>query len=368
MELAERYSGLDRALHRLAFATAEMQVELAGLEDRTYRNALANTPVNRPVFITGLPRAGTTLLLQLTSALEEFASHSYRDMPFVLLPMFWNSFSRRFRQDRPPTERAHGDGMLVDLDSAEAFEEMLWKVKWPEHYEPDRIVPWGAFDDPEPAEALTSHMKKVIRLRQRRREIVPRYVSKNNGNIARTEYLRCCWPEAVIIVPVREPVQHAASLLRQHRKFLELHGRDGFSREYMQGIGHFDFGANLRPIDFDGWLSTAEHTDARTIGFWLEYWVAAYGWLNEHAAAVHFLPYDHFCADPDRGLRWLADVLDIKDRQGLTTKRGEIRSPPSHPVDLTSVAPSVLGRASELYRAFLRRSELIPTLDQERSK
>jgi len=92
VELTERYSAVDRLLHRLAFATSDMQVELAALEDMIYRKSLADTPVNRPVFITGLPRAGTTLLLQLTSALEEFASHSYRDMPFVLLPMLWNSF------------------------------------------------------------------------------------------------------------------------------------------------------------------------------------------------------------------------------------------------------------------------------------
>jgi len=44
-------------------------------------------------------------------------------MPFVLVPMFWNGFSKRFRQNAPPTERAHGDGMMVDNESAEAFEE-----------------------------------------------------------------------------------------------------------------------------------------------------------------------------------------------------------------------------------------------------
>jgi hypothetical protein len=361
LELTERYSSVDRLLHRLAFATAEMQVDLAALEDVIYRKSLADTPVDRPVFITGLPRAGTTLLLQLTSALEEFASHSYRDMPFVLLPMLWNSFSRGFWQDAPPTERAHGDGMLVDLDSSEAFEEMLWQVKCPDHYESDRIVPWRAHDDPEPGEALASHMKKVIRLRQRRREVVPRYLSKNNGNIARTDYLRRCWPEAVLIVPVREPVQHASSLLRQHRRFLDIHARDGFSREYMRGIGHFDFGANLRPIDFDGWLSTAGHTDPLTIGFWLEYWVAAYGWLNENTATLHFLPYDQFCANPDRGLRWLGDVLGINDRRSLMTQRVAIRIPAPHPVDVTSVARPVLTRANEIYRTLLQRSELIPT-------
>ena len=119
----------------------------------------------------------------------------------------------------------------------------------------------------------------------------------------------------MIIVPVREPVQHAESLLRQHRRFLEIHARDGFSREYIEGIGQFDFGANLRPTDFDGWLSTARHSDSRTIGFWLEYWVAAYGWLSKRAPAVHFLPYDHFCADPREGCSGLPAFWKSRSRE-----------------------------------------------------
>ena len=73
--------------------------------------------------------------------------------------------------------------MLVDMEPRHS--RKCSGKQMPGHYEADRIVPWGAREDPEPAEALTSHMKKVIRLRQRRREVVPRYASKNNGNIAR---------------------------------------------------------------------------------------------------------------------------------------------------------------------------------------
>ena len=82
--------------------------------------------------------------------------------------------------------------------------------------------------------------------------------------MARIGFLLATWPDATIIVPVREPVQHAASLLRQHGRFLEIHARDRFARDYMRGIGHFDFGANLLPVDFDGWLSAAVHTDPLT--------------------------------------------------------------------------------------------------------
>lgn len=361
VELSDRYSSLDRLLHRVSFATAAVQAELADLEDLIYRKALAAIPSRRPVFITALPRAGTTLLLQLASALEGFASHCYRDMPFVLLPLVWHSLSRGFHQTSAPSERAHGDGMLVSLDSPEAFEEMVWKAKCPEHYLPDRVVPWTSGGEPEVAAAFTSHMKKIIRLRQRSPDAVPRYLSKNNGNIARIACLLDYWPDAAIVVPVREPVQHAASLLRQHGRFLDIHARDGFAREYMKGIGHFDFGANLRPIDFDGWLAAARHTDPRTIGFWLEYWAAAYGHLLSHPmAALRVVPYDAFCAHPDAGVRWLAEALDLggNDLNRLEAQRDEIRVPPVHRVDLTDVAPALLAQTEDIYQSVLRRSDL----------
>src|SRR5690606_32311264 len=100
--------------------------------------------------------------------------------------------------------------------------------------------------------------------------------SKNNLNIARTGWLLEHFPDARIIVPFREPTEHAASLLRQHKNFLARHRDDPFTLEYMTAIGHFDFGENLRPINFNDWLATAAELDPTTLDFWLAYWVAAY--------------------------------------------------------------------------------------------
>lgn len=53
-----------------------------------------------------------------------------------------------------------------------------------------------------------------------------------------------------------ENAKTAASLLRQHQNFLDLHERDKFACKYMKAIGHFDFGKNLKPIDFDKGFSS----------------------------------------------------------------------------------------------------------------
>ncbi len=356
MELSDRYSSVDRLLHRVAFATASVQIEMADLEDRLFAGDLAGVTVSRPVFIAALPRAGTTLLLELCVALDEFASHCYRDMPFVLLPMMWDRLSRRFRRSGAPLERAHGDGMMVSLDSAEAFEEMIWRATSPDHYHADRIKPWDRCETEEFHGVFKNHLRKIVKLRQRNPALLPRYVSKNNGSIARTGALLECCPDATIMIVMREPVQHAASLLRQHRQFLGIHARDRFAREYMEGIGHLEFGANLRPIDFDGWLQSARHPEPTTLDFWLEYWVAAYSHLLTRRRTLHFLPYDWFCACPEEGFDRVAAVLDIRDRPTWMAQRTRIKPGGRHDVDASRLDQGLLSRANELYHTLLEHS------------
>ena len=101
-----RYNKVDRLLHHVAFATLRSQLELGDLEDRLYARDIAGVTVTRPVFITALPRAGTTLLLEICASVPEFATHTYRHMPFVLLPLMWGRFSSRFHQQGTRTERA----------------------------------------------------------------------------------------------------------------------------------------------------------------------------------------------------------------------------------------------------------------------
>ncbi len=90
------YSVLDRCFYRVAFKTYRVQASLADLEDRLFVRQLAACRAERPVFITALPRAGTTLLLECCAKLPEFASHCYRDMPFVPIPCLWARFSATF--------------------------------------------------------------------------------------------------------------------------------------------------------------------------------------------------------------------------------------------------------------------------------
>ncbi len=345
------YSPMDRLLHRVAFHTAGAQVALADLEDRLYRRRLARCRVDRPVFITALPRAGTTLLLEICAGSREFASHCYRDMPFVLIPCLWGGFSARFRRGGQRRQRAHGDGTLIDFDSPEALEEVVWKAFWHDHYRHDRLAPWpDETDDEEFAEFFRRHMRKIILLRRGTDAPAARYVSKNNLNIARAPMLRRLFPHAAIIVPFRRPLHHAASLLEQHRNFLRIHREDRFAAAYMRGIGHYDFGQNLRPVDFEGWLDARRSPEADALGFWLEYWIAAYRHLLGHRGlSLHFVSYESLCEDPARGLERLADAIGSDDRDALVSAAERIRPPRPREVDVSGVARGILEEADGLH-------------------
>jgi hypothetical protein len=345
-----RYTAGQRMLHDMVFATAGTQAAIGSLESRACRRTLRRVEARRSVFITALPRAGTTMLLNLLADLPEFAVHRYRDMPFVLCPLLGHRLGAWFGRTDQPRPRAHGDGMMIGLDSPEAFEEMVWRRFWPRHYRSDRILPWAHCDDRAFGRFLDDHMRKIIHLRS---DGLPgparRYLSKNNGNIARLAALASAIDDATVIVLFRDPLQHAASLLRQHRRFLAIHQADSFARRYMAGIGHFDFGANFRPINFGNWLKAHGDADPTQLNFWLRYWIAAYRVaVGQCGPRVKLVSYDRLCGEPGAGLERLGALLDLHDVAALVGRAGELRRPGSHEVDADALDPDARADASDL--------------------
>lgn len=354
-----RYSPVDRLLHLVAFASTPVQVGLSRVEDRRHRRRLKPVEAGPPVFITALPRAGTTLLLNLCTASDEFTTHTYRRMPFLFTPLWWEAYSRRFRVRDEARERAHGDGLLVSADSPEALEEMLWLAFWEEHYDRDRIHPWdpGEVHD-EFVRFFRQHMRKLAALAlPAGASGVRRYLSKNNANTARVGWLLAHFPEGRVVIPFRPPLQHAQSLLRQHRNFLAIHARDPFARHYMAGVGHFDFGANLRPIDFGGWVERRRGLNPDRLEYWLRYWSAAYSSLATLAGErVCFVDFDALSHHPQRELRRVADFLAVTDPNRLLAGAETVRVPRPHATDMTSVPQAALDEASAVHAKLLNLS------------
>jgi hypothetical protein len=360
-KFVNQYSWIDRALHKIAFASKDIQVALADLEDRVYRQTLSSIDIRRPVFVTALPRAGTTILLNMLHNTGEFVSHTYMNMPFVLCPVIWRHLRNGTRSyEHNEMERAHGDGITISVGSPEAFEEMIWNHFWRSHYGEDRIEPWRQHQHAEFVSFLQNHIRKQLLLANRGNNL--RYLSKNNLNISRITYLPSVFPDATVVVLFRPPLQHASSLLKQHLNFLKAHVEDDFSRAYMRGIGHFDFGANFLPVNFNGWLQGDRRPDATGLAFWVEYWVAAYRYVLDKAGdSVRLLSFEQLTQDPQPTLRQLADDLQLAEPDKFVEQFTVVRSAPAHDVDDSDVPASVLAAANELNENLLKRVNLDPS-------
>ena len=348
MTFEDRYGWLDRLLHRTAFRAGTAQHALADVEEMIYRDALTDITVDHPVFITALPRSGTTILLRVLWDSGRFASHTYQDMPFVLCPLFWDQYTGQFGGEETTRERAHGDGLQVSETSPEAFEEMVWKHFWPDHYRADRIRSWTAEDQNSEFNAFfETHMRKIIAVRQKGGGAGrSRYVSKNNLNIARLAAPPSPMRDGTVLIPFRDPVQQAASMHRQHERFLEIHEEDDFVREYMEAIGHHEFGKGLKPVNFDGWLADAPSPDG--LDFWLCYWIAAYRHVLRHAGdATHLVSYAQLTEAPESALAQLARVVNVPEAD-LVSQSDRLEPPRRHSVE-EALPVSLRREATEVY-------------------
>ncbi len=301
------YSAGDRLIHNLAFAGPGIQLAAARLEDRILASTWRDVAYKPPVFITSLPRAGTTVMLNALHEVPGVATHFYRDMPFVAAPVLWNRLTRPFMRRATMRERAHGDGLEIGLDSPEAFEEVIWKAFWPDKCNDEHIALWGEDDaKPEAMAFFKTHIRKVVALRT---GPGGRYVSKNNGNIARLALLPQMFRNCCIIVPVRTPVEHAASLMRQHENFLRQHDEDPFIRSYMRDIGHLEFGAVHAPIAFPGFAPG--ELAPTSPDYWLSYWIAAYRHVLDYAETVHIVPQELICTRPGEAMRRICELAGL---------------------------------------------------------
>ena len=348
MSFRNTYGWLDRCLHRMAFATPSAQLGVADLEQRMFRAELEGVTAAQPILVTGLPRAGTTILLELLARTPSIATHTYRDMPFVLTPMLWGRFTRKRRGADAPRERAHGDGIQITLDSPEAFEEMVWMAFHRDRYRGASIATWMELDRDEFLPFYREHMRRIVALRRRDKPTAARYASKNNLNIARMPALLEAMDDAVALVPFRAPLQHAASLLRQHQRFSTMHAEDAFARRYMAGIGHFDFGHNLKPVDFGGWFGARSLEDADRLSFWLEYWCATYGALLEASThqRMHLLSFERLGAGS--GLAALARAAAL-DPGELGANAGILARSTDREVETAGVPDELLAAAAALH-------------------
>jgi len=358
MYTQNNYGFFDRLLHHFVFSTPFLQKILCELENDVFKKKLKSIESKNEVFITGLPRAGTTLMLELLHATGEFSSYTYRQMPFILTPLIWQKFSKPFQRLGTAQKRAHDDGMAVSFDSPEAFEEIIWltyykkKMVFHEH-----LSPITKFDLTEEFIAcLKSSVKKCILLKSDpHSQAKPlRYLSKNNSNSTRVDLISDLFPTSKTIVMFRHPLAHISSTMKQHKLFTKQQGDDRFSRKYMEWLGHFEFGASFKPFNFGLWLETKARPFKVNEDFWLQYWIEAYSHLlkikNEQMV---FVDFDSVLKNPQTVLGQISDHINLSNKSTLLSASSTLRSPTTYPVKANTLPTDTLAKAYSIYDRLL---------------
>ena len=221
-------------------------VRLGDVESRLLRRRLRTRPVDRPIYVTGLARAGTTITLEVLSQHRDVATHRYRDMAQPYLPYVWNRLLDRLPLPAPqPADRLHKDGIKVTRDSPEAVEETIWNWFFPQAHDEARSAVLDAGTSARRFERYyTDHIGKLLLARDR-----PRYLAKANYNVTRLAYLARLFPGARFVVVVRDPAAHVASWLKQHDLISRTHAHDPRWVATSRSVGHHEFGQQHRFIN-----------------------------------------------------------------------------------------------------------------------
>jgi hypothetical protein len=311
---------------------------IAGFETRLLADRLSAIPILAPVWITGLARSGTTILLEILGAHPDVATQYYRDFPPVLTPWFWNRFLELAgTRAQRPVERAHRDRIMVTADSPEAFEEPLWMNFFPRLHDPSVSHVIGEeTDEPEFEHFLRSHVRKIMLVRSRER-----YLAKANYNATRLLYLLRIFSDARFVVPVREPLAHVASLMKQHQLFCDGQARHPRAVQHLARVGHFEFGVDRRPVHCGDDAAVEEmlalRDEGREAEAWAVQWAQLYGLLAGQLQsdallreAVLVVRYEDLCADPDGQIRRVLDHCRLEPVAAVTESAKRRLAPPSY--------------------------------------
>lgn len=305
-----RVPPFDRLVGAFAARWPRLMQRLGDWETRALHDEIAAQRIVSPVYVCGLARAGSTVLLELLAAAPEFTTHRYSDYPLLWTPYWWNWLRSRLPLPAAePQQRAHHDRIAVTVDSPEAFEEVLWMHFFAGRHDPfvDQVLS-AQSENAAFAAFYTMHVRKLLSVRG-----AQRYLAKGNYNLTRIAYLRRLFPDARFIIAVREPLAHVASLVKQDRLFSDWAKHDPAIARHLARCGHFEFGPHKGAVN----VGDAEQARAIQVCFdtnqpaqgYARQWAASYGWLMralandaELASACRLVDYGRLCAEPQTEL------------------------------------------------------------------
>ena len=277
--------------------------------------------VQQPIYICGLARSGTTILLQTLSKLPAIGTHQYLHMAIPFLPHWWHKIAElAVLKDKEPVERVHKDGIKVTHTSPEAVEETLWMAYFKGLHDEFQPAILNAASGHKAFEGFYKH--HILKLLHTQKKT--RYLAKNNYNITRMEYILKLFPDAKFLITIRNPINHIASFMKQNRIFDEMEHALPRDFKMISLIGHSEFGRHQRIINTGDEAKVHEirklWAAGRTVESLATYWATTYNYLADtiesnpdSAGAFLVVPYEQLCNDAWNMMESIIDHVNIKD-------------------------------------------------------
>ncbi|MFX0011457.1 MAG: sulfotransferase [Candidatus Hermodarchaeota archaeon] len=289
----------------------KLSYSLAKIETLLSREEIDALTIDKPIYITGLARSGTTIILEMLSKHPYLATHKYRHFP---LPYFPHRFSRIIDQSRfftRPRERIHKDGIIVNRESPEAVEEIFWQDFFiNNHNEKVSSIISANVSNPDFEQFYRDHIRKLL-INQKS----PRYLAKNNYNITRLEYLHRIFPSVKTLLIIRNPVNHIASLIKQTKLFREMEQKNPLLADWHKLTGHSEFGhyqkcINTGDTEIIRKIRRLWKKEETYVKGWAYYWSSIYDYVMDLLEAnakirksVLIVKHEDLCEHP-------AEIID----------------------------------------------------------
>lgn len=308
------------------------------IESDSNRQQIESTPIDRPIYIAGLARSGSTVLLEMLATHTDMVTHQYRDFLTIFTPYWFARASQRFTaSSNEPVERSHGDRVMVTPESPEAMEEMIWMTFFPNLHDPTQSnVLDGETKHDEFSQFYRDHIRKLLIARDGKR-----YASKGNYNTTRLEFIDQLVPDARFVIPIRDPVDHIASLQKQHQLLSQAAKQHRRSVTYLNRVGHFEFGVNRRPVHTGNddvtrsVLACWNNTDE--VRGWACYWSSIYGYvadLLDRNPAIRertiVVRYEELCDESEDVLPRIFDHCQLRRSHSIIDAYSDKLSKPTY--------------------------------------
>jgi len=274
-------------------------------------------------------------------------------------------------KEAKPVERAHRDRIFITPDSPEAMEEIIWMSFFQDVHDFEKCnVLDRNMCNPDFESFYNDHIRKLLLVRN-----CTRYLAKGNYNITRLEYILKLYPDARFIIPIRDPVNQIASLMKQHDLFCKGEKQDPRALAYMQRIGHFEFGLDFRPINTGDTQQIpkiiAMLSNHQEIRAWACYWNQIYSYIADRLEenpslkkATMIVRYEDFCESPRATLEAIQSHCSLdNDHAVISEFTGKIKPPVYYKINFTEEELRIIKEETqETAKQFLYKTDRSGTL------